>query len=290
MKTPSDRFRDEALSKAFEEAIAGNRTAFYDKMRRGSALPGPRFNENLVKGFCGEVVGRGGDADGLLAALCAFHDDIAPHGHVDEFFAILGIAATGARCATDPKARKKMMDTLMDAARDVRQRIRLEVTKALVSIGHSEGAAFGATLRIWAADDDAYIVQAALEAAAHPDLIAALGPEHVGAVLDLAYLRVKNESRSGRRNESFNRLMRALAVLPGQIVHRYPQLMEILMKHTVTKDEDVRITLEEVLPAIKKGRAHDQADALEKAIKATKKPSRDPRWDRLPGKRGRGRH
>jgi hypothetical protein len=29
--------------------------------------------------------------------------------------------------------------------------------------------------------------------------------------------------------------------------------------------------------------------AIEAALKATKKPARDPRWERLPGKRGRGR-
>jgi hypothetical protein len=44
-----------------------------------------------------------------------------------------------------------------------------------------------------------------------------------------------------------------------------------------------------VLPAIRKSRAHDRAEAIEIALKETKKPSRDPRWDRLPGKRGRGR-
>lgn len=289
MKTPPDRFRDEALGKALDDAIAGNRTALYDKMRRGSGLPGPRFNVALVKAFAGEVAARGGQADALLAALRAFHDENAPFGHVDEFLAILGIAGTGARAATDPKARKHLMDPLMDAARDVRSRIRVEVTNALIAIGHAEGATFGNTLRAWAEDEDAYVVQAALEAAAHPDLMPKLGPEHVGAVLDRAYLRIANESRSGRRSEAFNRLMRALAVLPATIVARYPQLADVLEKHTKTNDEDVRITLEEVLPAIRKSRAHDRAEALEIALKATKKPSRDPRWDRLPGKRGRGR-
>ena len=37
------------------------------------------------------------------------------------------------------------------------------------------------------------------------------------------------------------------------------------------------------------GRFVDLARAIEAALAATKKPSRDPRWDRLPGKRGRGR-
>jgi hypothetical protein len=289
VKTPPDRFRDEALSKALDDAIAGNRAPFYDKMRRGSGLPGPRFNQALVRAFAGEVAKRGGEADALLAALRAFHDENAPFGHVDEFLAILGVAGTGARAASDLKARKQLMEPLMEAARDVRSRVRVEVTTALIAIGQVEGQAFGHTLRMWAEDEDAYVVQAALEAAAHADLMPKLGPEHVGAVLDRAYLRIANETRSGRRSEAFNRLMRALAVLPAAIVARYPQLAELLEKHTKTNDEDVRIALEEVLPAIRKSRAHDRAEALEIALKATKKPSRDPRWDRLPGKRGRGR-
>lgn len=289
MKTPPDRFRDDALSKALDDAIAGNRAPFYDKMRRGSGMPGPRFNQSLVKAFAGEVVARGAAADALLAALRAFHDDIAPFGHVDEFLAILGIAGTGARAASDEKARNKLMEPLADAARDVRSRIRVEVTSAMIAIGQVEGERFGHTLRVWAEDEDAYLVQAALEAAAHPDLLPKLGAEHAGFILDAAYKRVANESRSGRRNESFNRLMRALAVLPAQIVSRYPQLADVIEAHTRTKDEDVRIAIEEVLPAIRKSRAHDRAEAIELALKATKKPSRDPRWDRLPGKRGRGR-
>lgn len=289
MKTPPDRFRDEAIGKALDEAIAGNRAPFYDKMRRASGLPGPRFNDALVRAFANECARRGAECDALLAALRAFHDDIAKHGHVDEFLAILGIAGTGARAAADKKARKKLMEPIAEASRDSRTRIRVEVTHALISIGMEEGEVFGNTLRMWAEDEDAYVVQAALEATANGELLPKLGPEHASAILDLAYKRIYNESRSGRRSEAFNRLMRAMAVLPAQIVGRYPQLTEVIEKHIHTKDEDVRIAIEEVLPAIKKGRAHERAAAIEAALASTKKPSRDPRWDRLPGKRGRRR-
>jgi hypothetical protein len=84
-------------------------------------------------------------------------------------------------------------------------------------------------------------------------------------------------------------LLRALAVAPGAMVVRFPQLAELLVKHASNKDEDVRLVVAELVPVIKKGRAHDRAASIEAALAAAKKPSRDPRWDRLPGKRGRGR-
>jgi hypothetical protein len=84
-------------------------------------------------------------------------------------------------------------------------------------------------------------------------------------------------------------LLRALAIAPGTMIARFPQLADVVVTHAQKKDEDVRMVIGELLPVIKKGRAHDRAEAIEAALKATKKPARDPRWERLPGKRGRGR-
>jgi hypothetical protein len=292
VKTPADRFRDEAIAKALDDAIAGGATArapLYDKLRRGSGLPGPRFNTSLLRAFVGEVVQRGAAADALLAAMRAFHDDIAPHGHVDEFLAMCGIAGTGARAAADPKARKKMMEPLVEAARDPRSRIRLEVTAAMIAIGLAVGPSIADTLRTWVEDDDAYLTQAALEVISNVEILPMLGAERAAELLDGVYARVAEQSRSGRRAEGFNRLTRALAVAPGTMIARFPQLADVVEKHAKNKDEDVRAVVGELVSVIKKGRAHDRAAAIEAALAASKKPSRDPRWDRLPGKRGRGR-
>lgn len=292
MKTPADRFRDEAIAKALDEAIAGGtpaRAPLYDKLRRGSGLPGPRFNVSLLRAFAGEVAQRGAAADALLAAMRACHDDVAPHGHVDEFLAMCGIAGTGARAAADPKARKKMMEPLAEAARDPRARIRLEVTTAMIAIALAVGPSIADTLRTWIAEDDAYFAQAALEVISNADVLPVLGVETAAELLDSIYARVAEQSRSGRRAEGFNRLLRALAVAPGTMVARYPQLADVVEKYAQNKDEDVRMVVAELVPVIKKGRAHDRAAAIESALAAAKKPSRDPRWDRLPGKRGRGR-
>ena len=292
MNTPSDRFRDEAISKALDEAIAGGATArapLYDKLRRGSGLPGPRFNVDLLRAFAGEVASRCGVADALLAAMNAFHDDIAPHGHVDEFIAMCGIAGIGARAAADAKARKRLLEPLIEAARDPRARIRLEVTHAMIAIGLQVGPTIADTLRTWVEDNDAYLTQAALEIISNVEILPMLGAERAAELLDGIYKRVAEQSRSGRRAEGFARLLRALAIAPGTMVARFPQLADVVETHAKNKDEDVRLVVAQLVEVIKKGRAHDRAAAIEAALAATKKPSRDPRWDRLPGKRGRGR-
>ncbi len=190
MKTPPDRFRDEAISKALDDAIAGGvsaRAPLYDKLRRGSGLPGPRFNTSLLRAFAGEVAHRGAAADALLAAMSAFHDDVAPHGHVDEFLAMCGIAGIGARAASDPKARKKMLEPLADAARDPRSRIRVEVTTAMTAIALAVGPDIESTLRTWIEDDDAYLAQAALEVLSNVDVLPMLGAERGAELLDAIY-------------------------------------------------------------------------------------------------------
>src|SRR4051794_15686231 len=56
---PRDKFRDEGLTAAFEQAIAGNRAPLFDKLRRVSGLPGPRVNAGLLQAFAHEAAQRG---------------------------------------------------------------------------------------------------------------------------------------------------------------------------------------------------------------------------------------
>lgn len=292
MKTSADRFRDEGLAALLDAAIAGGppaRQPFYERLRRVSGMPGPRMNEALVRAFAGEVVHRGAAADGLLAAMCSFHNEIAPYGHVDEFLAILGVAGTGARAAADPKARKKLLESLAEAAWDPRSRVRVEVTNGLVAVGVAVGPSFVDTLREWIEQDDAYFARAAIDAAADPQLLMVLGAESAASLLDATYERIARERRAGRRSEGFNRLMRAVEVAAPAMVVRFPSIADVIEKQAKNSDEDVRLVIESSLVVLRKGRASDRVPAIEAAILSTKKPSRDPRWDRLPGKRGRGR-
>lgn len=292
MKASTDRFRDEALTQLLDAALAGGppaRAPLYERLRRLSGLPGPRMNDPLVRAFAGEAVRRGAAADGLLAAMRAHHDDIAPHGHVDEFLAVLGVAGTGARAAADAKARDKLLEPLADAACDPRSRIRVEATTGLVSVGVEVGPSFAETLRAWIEDDEPYLARAAIDAAADPRLLPVLGAERAALLLDATYERIARERRAGRRSEGFNRLMRAMEVAAPAMIVKYPVIAEVLVKQAGNGDEDVRLAIESALPGLRKGRASDRVPAIEEALKASKKPSRDPRWDRLPGKRGRGK-
>lgn len=292
MKTPPDRFRDEALLQALDAAIEGGpvaRAPLFDRLRRASGLPGPRMNDPLVRAFAAEVARRGRAADPLLDAMRAFHEDVAPFGHVDEILAVLGVAGTASRAKSDPKARAKLLASLEDAACDDRSRVRDEVTHALIAIGLEEGAAFAPTLRRWIDDDEPYLARAAVVALADADLLHALGAEVAGELLDAALERLGREHRGGRRHESFRRLQRALEVTPAAIVARFPTVSAVLEKHASHADEDVRLAVEAAANALRKGRTQDRAASIDAAIAAAKKPSRDPRWDRLPGKRGRGK-
>ncbi len=297
MKPQNDRFRDEGLSELLDAAIrdgqgAGSRAArapLYDRLRRLSGLPGPRMNDALVRAFAAEVARRGAAADPLLSALRDFHVDVAPLGHVDEFLAILGVAGTGARAAADAKARAKLVESLSEASWDPRSRVRVEVTVGLVAVGVEVGPAFAETLHRWIEDDDAFLARAAIDAAADPALLPVLGAEVAGRLLDATYARIARERRAARRSDGFNRLLRAVEVAAPAMVVRFPSIAEVLERQAQGDDEDVRETLQASIALLRKGRASDRAQAIEQHLAATKKPSRDPRWDRLPGKRGRGR-
>jgi hypothetical protein len=289
----SDRFRDEALARALDDAIAGGtaaaRAPLFDRLRRASALPGPRANLPLVRAFAGEAAHRGAAIDPLLAAMRQFHEDVAPFGHVDEYLAICAVAGIGARAAADPKARGRLLQSLEDAACDDRSRIRDEVAVALVSCGNGEGPAFADVLARWIEDDEPYLARAVLAALRDDTLLLALGAENVARLVDAAFARIAREHRGGRRHEAFRRLVRTVEEVVPAIVGRHPSIIAVLERHAANDDEDVRAAIEAIVPALDKGRTQEQARALSSAIAAAKKPSRDPRWDRLPGKRGRGK-
>lgn len=292
MKASADRFRDPALAQALDAALTGGaaaRAPLYDRLRRVSGLPGPRINVALVRAFAGEVAHRGAAADALLAAMRAVHDDVAPFGHVDEILTVLGVAGTGARAASDAKVRNKLLVALEDPACDVRSRVRDEVSNALVSAGIAAPEEMTPTLRRWIDDEQPYLGRAVVGALADSDLMSTLGGESVTELLEAALERVSREHRGGRRHDGYRRLVRALETTMPLAVARFTQTAAMAERQAANEDEDVRSVIEATAASLDKGRARDRAATLLAALQAAKKPSRDPRWDRLPGKRGRGR-
>ena len=288
--TASTGFRDPALAPVLDAALASPtaRAALYDRLRRASGLPSPRVNMGLVTAFAAEAAHRGAMIDALLAAMCAVPEDAAPYGHVDEILPILGVAGTGARAAADPTARAKLVEGLEDMACDRRSRVRDGVAHALASIGLVD-VQFHGPLTRWIDDDQPWLLRAVATALSEVPLIAALGAAPLSQLSDRMLLRIEREHRAGRRHEAFRRALTAVEGALPAIVQRHFVVTEALTKHAKSEDEDVTGAIAACAKALAKGRAAEQAKTLEAALAAAAKPSRDPRWDRLPGKRGRGK-
>ena len=249
------------------------------------------MNVGLIQAFAGECARRGGDADRLLAAMLALQDDVAPYGHVDEILPILAVAALGARAASDPQARGKLLEQLEEAACDrTRFRVRDTVATGLVQIGIAVGVPFAAVLQRWAEDEQPFLAHAVALAMVDGELLAAIGEVPSTTILDSLLARVSREHRAGRRHDAFRRLCKVLESTPGAIVARYPQAADVLIRHAVDQDEDVRAIIAHTATVLRKTRAGDRSVAIEAALTQSKKPLRDPRHGRLPGKRGRGKH
>lgn len=283
-------FRDPALGPALDAALVpAGRAAFYDRLRRASGLPSPRVNQGLVAAFGVEAAKRGAAVDALLAAMCAVDEDVAPYGHVDEILPILGVAGTAARATADPKARKKLVEALEDMACDRRSRVRDGVAGALVSVGLVD-AGFSATLARWIDDEQPWLLRAVAVALSDTTLVGAFPSDTIADLTERLLLRVEREHRAGRRHEAFRRAVTAVQEALPTLIQRHPvAVLGVLVRFTKSLDEDVTDAIAATADKLHKARVADLADALRDAIGVATKPARDPRWERLPGKRGRGK-
>jgi hypothetical protein len=270
-----DRFRDPELTLAFDRAIQSadpyERGPLYDRLRRASGLPGARMNTGLVKAFASEPI-------------------------VDEILPILGVAATGARAATDPGAREKLLEALQEAACDRRHRVRETAADGLAQVGVAVGKLFVDELIKWIDDEQPWVTRAALSSLRDSEWVLALGAEGCARIVKSACDRIAREHRAGRRHEAYRRLLAIVPEVFPTIVVRHPTVLaavlEIITDRSVRyptgEDEQVREALEEVATKLEKKGHPDRVLAIRNALKATEKAPRDPRAAR-PGTRGRGR-
>ncbi|MFI5301967.1 MAG: hypothetical protein ACHREM_28080, partial [Polyangiales bacterium] len=201
------------------------------------------------------------------------------------------------RAASDGKARGKLLEALQEAACDHRHRVREVAAEGLARVGVASGAGFVDELVKWIDDDQTWLARAALASLRDGDWLLAIGAEGCTKIVAAGLHRIAREHRAGRRHEAYRRLCALVPeVVPG-IVARHPTVLgaivEIMLdrrpKDSTGDDEDVRAAIEEVAKKLDKKGQSDRARALDEALKATKKAPRDPRWERLPGKRGRGK-
>src|SRR5580658_8821068 len=134
MPAHSQGFRSEALTQALDVAVGGDTRALYELLARMGGLPGPRVNSGVVLAFANECAARGTRADALVAKMATLDVDAAPGASKYEILPVCGVAALGARAASDPTAMRAL-STLHDCAEDLRFRVREQVVEALARIG-----------------------------------------------------------------------------------------------------------------------------------------------------------
>jgi hypothetical protein len=281
-------FRSEALTRALDEAIAGDARALYELLARVGGLPGPRANAGVVAAFANECSARGARADALVTKMATLDVDAAPGASKYEIIPMCGVAALGARAATDAAAMRALA-TLHDCAEDLRFRVRDGVAEALARIGEARGEALVHDLASWM--DGYFHAAAVLRAMTDPKWLTRIGS--AGAVverLDEGFELVKNAPRAAARYPGFKSLIEVLCVAPAEAAARFGvPVFEMLARWSATKDPALREVVTRVLSAPKlAGRFAEEVARARAALASTEAPRRDPRSYVGPT-RGRGR-
>jgi hypothetical protein len=279
----------DALSAAYERAVKGDTRALYDLLTRGSGLPGPRANQNLVDAFAEETRSRGAEADRLIAAMAALDADQAPGASALEFIPMCGVAGIGARAAADDRVRDRMISALHDRADDLRFRVRDEVVASLARVGARTGEALASDLSSWM---DGYFHAAAVVRALTDTawLSQIASPDRVLARLDDAFALLKDAPRSAARYPGHKALVEALHAAPGVIAARFGvPVFDMLERWSREKDPALREIVSKSLGGSRlAGRYAAEVKRVRAALESTEPERRDPRTYVGPT-RGRGK-
>ena len=212
MPAHSQGFRSEALTRALDVAIGGDARALYDLLARMGGLPGPRVNSGVVLAFANECAARGTKADALVAKMATLDVDAAPGASKYEILPVCGVAALGARAASDAAAMRALA-TLHDCAEDLRFRVRDGVADALARIGEVRGEPLVHDLASWM--DGYFHAAAVLRALADPRWLTRIkSASAVVERLDEGFELAKNAPRATARYPGFKALIDALTSRP----------------------------------------------------------------------------
>jgi hypothetical protein len=291
MPAPTQGFRSEALTRALDEAVRGDSRALYELLARLGGLPGPRANAGVILAFANECAARGKAADALVIKMATLDVDAAPGASKYEIVPMCGVAALGARAASDPTAMRALA-TLHDCAEDLRFRVRDEVAEALARIGEQRGEALVHDLAHWM--DGYFHAAAVLRALANAKWLTKIAaPGVVIERLNEAFELAKNAPRAVARYPGFKSLLDALAIAPVEAAARFGvPVFDMLATWAQTKDPVLREVVDGVLAAPKlAGRYAAEVARARGALAATEPPRRDPKTyvgpTRGRGKRGR---
>jgi hypothetical protein len=271
------------LVKEIEAALRGDKKALWDRLLRGSRLPGPQPNMELVKEFANAMEGQGPKALPLATMMATIHPDEARGGTEMEFIPMCGVMALGMLAAKmDDRAREKPFATIHDAAEDLRFRVRDTVPLALAYIGarHPEW-----TLRNVAPWMDGFFHAAAvLRAISEPEFLRVVKePQELVARLEDAFALAENAPRAAARYPGFKALLDAIVSGVPPIATRFPApAIDALLRFAErTKDPDLRQVIERSARACK----NVGAERVLESIARSAPPRRDPRTDVGPTRR-----
>ena len=281
-------FRNEALGPALDKAIAGDPRTLYELLARLGGLPGPRANAGLVAAFASECAGRGKKADALVVTMATLDVDSAPGATKYEVIPMCGVAALGARAASD-QAAMRALATLHDCAEDLRFRVRDEVVEALARIGEARGEPLVHDLASWM--DGLFHAAAVLEALSHGKWMTKItSADVVIERLDEGFVLARDSKRAVARYPGFRALVEALVKAPAEAAARFGvPVFDLLAKWSASKDPALREVVSRVLSAPKlTGRFAEEVARGRATLASSEAPRRDPRTYVGPT-RGRGR-
>jgi hypothetical protein len=268
------------LLRLIDEAVAGRAAALEDWLVRGSRLPGLRPNETLVAAFAQACRARGAKADRVALALARQDAERAPGASALEFLPMCGIAAIGARAATDESARSELVAELHAHADDLRFRVRDAVVQALGAVGAVTGSALAADVGPWM--DGYFHAAAVLTAMAREPWLGALhDASPVVARLGEAFVLARDAPRAAARYPGRKALVEVLAPSAAVLATRFgAPVLDCVGGWAKTKDPELRGVVAEVLDDKRlRTRLAIEVGRVRAALEASGPPVRNPDHD-----------
>ncbi len=281
--------RDPGLDAPIDAAIAGDTRALFDRLTRGSGLPGVRVNDPLARAFADACAARGARADRLIAQMAGYDADEAPRATPLEFLPFCGVAAAAARACVDDAAVDATLTLLHEHADDLRFRVRDAVVAGLARIGEKRGDDLARRVAPWM--DGYHHAAAVLYAMAQKEWCGSLMEVDVAlARVDEAWILARDASRAAARYPGHKALLEALGMAPRALAARFGvPVFDLLVRWTQSKDPVMRGVIEENLGGTRlAGRFAPEIERVRAALRNTTAPARNP--DHYVGPtRGRGR-